>query len=108
MKTKQGNLAEIALDVREAIKERATEEVTAEIALKREMYKEVRKNNRVNQEKYADFCFKLAILFITSSVVTCMTLYIKDNNVSINWIPVGAGLLLAFVSLYLAYYFLKQ
>lgn len=108
MKTKQRNLAEIASDVRKATKERATEEVTAEIALKREMYKEVRAHVRANKEKLADFYYKIALLFLTSSAIPCLSIFIRNEKLIINWHYVGLGLVACTFFALLASYILKE
>lgn len=107
MKTKNETTAEIALDVRKATRERAEAELAEEKALKRELYKEMRTNQRTKKEKNADFYFKLALLVLTSTAATCLTLLIKGESTAINWMPVGLGLALAVVFILYANYLLK-
>ena len=107
MKTEQETTAEIASDVRKATRERAETEYAEARALEKELEKEKRARQKFFNEKFADFYLKLAILFITSSVVTCLTLYIKGADFEINWLPVGIGIALALISIVLAYYLLK-
>ena len=104
---RKGKKARIASDVRKATRERAEAEHAETMALKRELYKEMRVNRRANKEKLADLCFKLVIVFITSSVVACITLFIKDTNQTINWIPVVIGSFFAVFFLLLGIYILK-
>ena len=74
MKTEKEKIAEIASDVRKATRERAEAEHAEEKALKRELEKEKRAKQKLFHEKFADFYLKLAILFITSSVVISLLL----------------------------------
>ena len=107
MKTRRETTAEIASDVRKATRERAEALLAEDLARKKELEKEERANRRANHVKIADLCFKLVIVFITSSVVACISLYMKDAGININWIPVIVGLLFAVFFLLLGLYFLK-
>ena len=107
MKTRRETTAEIASDVRKATRERAEADIAEEKALKLELYKEKRANQRVRKEKNADFYFKLALLVLTSTAATCLTLLIKGESTAINWMPVGCGLVLAVIFILYANCLLK-
>ena len=108
MKTRRETTAEIASDVRKATRERAEADIAEEKALKCELEKEERAKQKLFHEKFADFYLKLAILSISSSIITCLTLFTKGTDIEINWLSVGIGLSLALIFVMLAYYYLKR
>jgi len=101
-KTEKDTIAEIALDVRKATRERAEMEQSEIRALRRELEKERRSLVKVKKEKMADFYYKIAILLLTTSVISCLTIFIKDANALINWQPVVLGFIASIFFAYMA------
>ena len=108
MKTEKEKIAEITSDVRKATRERAETEYAEAMALKRELYKEMRTNRRANKEKLSDFYFKISLLFLTSSAIPCLSIFIKNEDIVINWIYVGFGLVASLFFALMAYNILKD
>ena len=92
MKTKQENEAEIALDVTKAKRERAEAEYADVSALRRELAREKRQHRHDRIDKLATYYYKIAGLLLTSSVISCLTIFIKDANALISWQPAILGL----------------
>ena len=103
MGTGKETTAEIASDVRKANRERTEAEYAEEKALKCELEKEKRALQRIQKEKMADFYFKVAILLLTGSVISCLTIFIKDANALINWQPAILGFIASIFFAYMAY-----
>lgn len=108
MKTELEREAEIALDVKKAKRERAEAEHSALMALRQELAKEERTKRKVRKEKLADFYYKIASLFLAGSAVSCLTLFIKDINVMLNWIPFTLRVTATVSFACMANYILKQ
>lgn len=85
MKTKQANEAEIASDVKDAMRARAEAEQVEAAALKRELEREKRALEKSRKEKLATFYYGLATLFITSSGIGGLTPLLINENQPINW-----------------------
>lgn len=99
MKAKQENEAEIALDVRTATRARTEAEHAELHTLKRELAKEKRIYRHERIDKLATYYYKIAALLLTSSVISCLTIFIKDSKALISWQPALLGL---FASIFFA------
>lgn len=84
--------AETIQEMRIAARERAEAEHAEILTLRRELAKEQRAKRNARNEKLADFYYKIAILLITGSVISCLTTFVKDANALINWQAIVIGL----------------
>ena len=106
MIAKQTNPAEIALDVMKAEMERAKSDVDELKDIKRELANEKRKHRHERIDKLASFYYKIATLLLASSVISCLSIFIKDSKVLINWQPAVFGLSASIFFIILANYVL--
>lgn len=98
MKTEKETIAEIALDVRKATREKAEAEYIEAKAMRRELEKEERKMLRelevARKEKRSTFYYAVAMLFLTSSGIGGLTSFLTDMDKSINWYSTLGGFIL--------------
>lgn len=106
MNAKSTNQAQIALDVMKAEMERANIDVDELKSIKRELAKEKRKHRHERIDKLAAFYYKIATLLLTSSVISCLSIFIQDSRVLINWQPAVCGLSASIFFIILANYIL--
>ena len=102
MKTETKNEAEIASDVRYAMRTRAETEHAEAIALKRESAKERRALERSRKEKLATFYYAISTLFATSSGIGGLTSFFINENKPVNWFGLVIGIVLTFFFAFLA------
>ena len=108
METEEKETARIASDVRKATRERVEAELSEIKVLNHELVNEQRRCKRVCKEKIADYYYKISILFLTSSAIGYITLFIKGENTPINWYVLIFGLIATLFFALLANYILKH
>lgn len=101
MKTKQGKEAEIASDVRDAMRARAEAEHANQLAERKEFEKEKKETIKFRRQKRAAYYYKVSYLFLTASGIGggLTSLICKDE---VNWITVLLGIIMAAAFAFLA------